>query len=76
MSIYINEEMNPSWGEEEEVTGQQRPVIGAYENGFKDKVIEEAIKAQNRGVKRLTGRERFIALCKKLGLHPSTIKNV
>jgi hypothetical protein len=77
MSIYINEEMNPSWGENESVsTGQKEPVIGKYPETYNNKAIKAAIEAQERGIKRLRGKERFVALCKKLGLHPSTMKDV
>lgn len=76
MAIYFNQDLAPEWWENEMPSAHQEPVIGAYDNGYKDKVIERAIEEQNSRVRRLSGKERFKALCRKLGLHPSTIKDI
>lgn len=68
--------MAPDWRENDMPKAGQEPVIGSYNPGYNDRAIRSAIKEQEAKVNRKRGLERFKALCRILGLHPSTIKDL
>ena len=78
MSIYINQEMAPEWAEDSLPSARAEPVIGTTDFTAKSDAKITADLAKERAARaasRLTGKQRFLALCKTLGLYPSTFKN-
>lgn len=73
MSIYVNEEMNPDWYNDE-VHVHPEGVIGVTNE---DEIINEISRNVHfdfKHVRKLEGHERYLALCEKLGLHPKERK--
>lgn len=77
MSIYINQDVAPEWAEESLPSARAEPVIGSTDFTAKSDARITAELARERAAReanKMTGQKRFLALCKALGLHPSTFK--
>ena len=74
---YVSYYMLPEWEEENTLPAKVSCFQGKDET-YDYRAIGEAIREFRERTKRygMTGREKFIFLCKKLGLRPSTFSDI
>ena len=68
MSVFINQDLMDV--DDQTVDTQHKGVIGAYGDAPLIEDISRNIRFDWQNPKRMKGRERYLALCNKLGLKP------